>query len=121
MISDRLKLRRELLHMNQKELATKINVSPSTIGMYEQGRRAPDSNVLVRLANVLNCSTDYLLGRVKDPQTKIIKKEDLPEDLAPYVDYIEILKEYDLSDISPEGLKRLIEAAKDFNKKIEKE
>jgi transcriptional regulator with XRE-family HTH domain len=48
--------------MTQKELAKKVGVSASAIGMYEQGRRIPDSTVLTRLARILKCSTDELLG-----------------------------------------------------------
>ena len=54
-------LRRER-GMTQKELARRLGISPSAVGMYEQGRREPDSTLLSRLASVLECSTDELLG-----------------------------------------------------------
>lgn len=47
--------------MNQWELAQKMEVSPSTIGMYEQGRRAPSGQRLVLLGQLFGVSTDYLL------------------------------------------------------------
>ena len=46
---------------SQVELARRIGVSASAIGMYEQGRRAPSLGLLVRLAEEFGTTTDYLL------------------------------------------------------------
>lgn len=48
--------------MTQARLAAELGVSPSAVGMYEQGRRQPDGALLARMAAVLRCSTDELLG-----------------------------------------------------------
>ncbi|GEM_PF-360040 len=48
--------------MTQSQLAKRLGVSASAVGMYEQGRRQPDGDLLARMAAVLNCSTDELLG-----------------------------------------------------------
>ncbi len=57
--------------MNQWELAEKMEVSPSTIGMYEQGRREPSGRRLVLLGRLFGVSTDYLLtGRPVCPQDR---------------------------------------------------
>lgn len=47
--------------MNQMELAEKMEVSPSAIGMYEQGRREPSGAMLVRLGRLFGVTADYLL------------------------------------------------------------
>lgn len=47
--------------LTQAELARSIHVSPSTIGMYEQGRRLPAAPILVALSRVLGVSLDYLV------------------------------------------------------------
>lgn len=47
--------------LSQADLAAMINVSPSTIGMYEQGRREPSPGILVCLAKALGVTADYLL------------------------------------------------------------
>jgi transcriptional regulator with XRE-family HTH domain len=47
--------------LTQAELAKIIHVSPSTIGMYEQGRRLPAAPILVALSRVLGVSLDYLV------------------------------------------------------------
>ena len=46
---------------SQAELAWRIGVSTSAVGMYEQGRREPSLGLLVRLAQELGTTTDYLL------------------------------------------------------------
>lgn len=54
-----LRLRRG---MTQKELARRLGVSPSTVGMYEQGRRRPGPEMLLKLAAVLGTDVNGLLA-----------------------------------------------------------
>ncbi len=59
--------------MNQGELARKMEVSPSTIGMYEQGRREPSGRRLVLLGRLFGVTTDYLLtGRPVCPEDRAV-------------------------------------------------
>ena len=48
--------------MSQSELGKIISVAPSTIGMYEQGRRILEVPTLKKIASFFNVSVDYLLG-----------------------------------------------------------
>lgn len=72
--------------------------------------------MILNIANIFDVSTDYLLGRIDNPQHKIVPKEELPLELAKYVDYIEIFKGYSVEDISPEELREVIEFAKKSRK-----
>lgn len=54
----RLRLNNNML---QSDIAKKINVSTSAIGMWEQGRRQPDNEIVKQIANLFGVSTDYLL------------------------------------------------------------
>ena len=54
---------REEKGIRQKELATLINVSPSTVSNYEHNVHYPDVAILCQLADYFNVSTDYLLAR----------------------------------------------------------
>ena len=45
----------------QAELAQRLQVSPSALGMYEQERREPSMQTLVKLSRELGVTTDYLL------------------------------------------------------------
>lgn len=62
-IGDRIKKLRIMRGLTQKDIATLLDVSPSTIGMYEQNRREPDISTLIRISEQFNVSMDYLLGR----------------------------------------------------------
>lgn len=61
MFNDRLKELRNKAGLKQSELGEKVGVSASTIGMYEQGRRSPDREMLIKLSNVFNVTLDYLV------------------------------------------------------------
>ena len=61
MLGARIAALRRQAGMNQGELAKKLGISPSTVGMYEQGRREPSAEMLVRLAEAFSVSTDFLL------------------------------------------------------------
>ena len=47
--------------MSQAQLARQLGVSPSAVGMYEQGRREPSADVLVELGKIFSVSVDYIL------------------------------------------------------------
>lgn len=64
----RIALLRASKGWSQAELARRIGVSASAVGMYEQGRREPSLNLVVRLAQELGSTTDYLLlGKSSSP------------------------------------------------------
>lgn len=48
--------------MTQTDLARKLGISRSTVGMYELGRREPDFEILDLCADVFNVSVGYLVG-----------------------------------------------------------
>lgn len=58
----RLRLLRKQFGLTQEELGKKLGITPASIGLYEQGRRTPDNNMLIQLATLFNVSVDYLLG-----------------------------------------------------------
>lgn len=59
----RLKESRIAIRLTQEELAKKMNVSVKTISNWETAYSYPSLPVFIELANVLNLTTDYLLGR----------------------------------------------------------
>lgn len=58
-----LKSLRTAHSLTQDELAKKLKISRSTIGMYEKGAREPDFETLELIADFFNVDIDYLLGR----------------------------------------------------------
>ena len=61
MLGTRIAALRKQTGMSQAELAKHLRISASAVGMYEQGRREPSLGLLVRLAQELGVTTDYLL------------------------------------------------------------
>lgn len=59
----------------QEELADKLGINRSRIGMYETGRREPDFETTELIADFFNVDVDYLLGRTS-------KTTMLPESMA---------------------------------------
>jgi transcriptional regulator with XRE-family HTH domain len=59
----RLKNAREIRTLTQSDLASRAGLQPSAVSHFESGTRKPSFANLRRLADALNVSTDYLLGR----------------------------------------------------------
>ena len=70
MLSKQITYLRKLSGMSQSQLAAAINVSPSTIGMYEQGRRIPDIPTLISISRLFGVSLDYLITGENFNQTQ---------------------------------------------------
>ena len=67
MLGARIAALRRKRGLSQTQLAQAVGVSPSAIGMYEQGRREPSAALLVALAQQFDVSTDYLLTGKPSP------------------------------------------------------
>ena len=67
MLGARIAALRRSAGWSQSELAQQIQVSPSAVGMYEQGRREPSAEILVALAHIFGVTVDYLLTGQPSP------------------------------------------------------
>lgn len=91
MVGQRISQLRRSRNMTQRQLAKALSVSPSAIGMYEQGRRQPSAELIVAISEEFSVSTQWLLtGR---PYTTKDLREDLkmllsfpPADIPPSQD-----------------------------------
>ncbi len=63
----RLRDMREDADMTQRELAAVLGMSQPQYNRYEQGYRDIPTDILIRLADLYNTSTDFLLSRTDDP------------------------------------------------------
>ena len=61
MLGTRIAALRKQTGMSQAELAKRLRISASAVGMYEQGRREPSADTLVALSEIFGVTTDYLL------------------------------------------------------------
>ena len=77
MLSCRIVMLRRCSGMNQSQLAQQLHISPSAMGMYEQGRRTPSIEILVQLARIFDVSLDFLItGSEHRTQTDQKKQND---------------------------------------------
>lgn len=88
---------RRSLDMSQSELGIKIGVGKTTVSNWETGYSSPDPDSLVKLSNIFNCTTDYLLGRTDDKNVEILSGDKLPPELRGIIDAVGILKGTGLS------------------------
>ncbi|MBN2557947.1 MAG: helix-turn-helix transcriptional regulator [Clostridia bacterium] len=62
LLGKRIKEQRRKLELTQEKLSELCNLSPSYIGIIERGEKRVSVETLVRIANVLGVSADFLLG-----------------------------------------------------------
>ncbi|MBR4618208.1 MAG: helix-turn-helix transcriptional regulator [Bacilli bacterium] len=80
-----LKKIREKRKITQIKLSTEVEVSQEAISAYESGKALPSVETLIKLANYLNTSTDYLLGLTdNDLKVNDIKSNDYDELISVY-------------------------------------
>ena len=63
---ERLRAAREYRGLTQGDLAVRAQLQPSAISHFETGSRKPSFDNLRLLADTLDVTTDYLLGRVAE-------------------------------------------------------
>lgn len=82
----RLKELRKERKLTQVRLGSKLNYGYTAIANYESGRNQPNISDLIKLANFLQVSVDYLIGNsnVRYKAEKDIWKEALQENLKRY-------------------------------------
>ncbi len=64
----RLREAREMRGYKQEQLAERAKMPATTVAHFEAGTRKPSFDSLRKLAIALEITTDYLLGRVDDPE-----------------------------------------------------
>ena len=115
MLHKRLKELRKEFKMTQFEISEKINIPSSTYANWEQGTRTPDYEILVKIADIFNCTVDYLLGRTDSKNVEILSGDKLPPELRGIIDAIGILKGTGLSN---QDIQELLEMQAKLRKKI---
>ncbi len=94
----------------QKQLAKLASITEASLSRYENGLREPKINTLVKLAKVLGCTVDYMVGNTDVVDGIIVDRQKLPE-LLKTVDlkYLSIAKDLEHSNIPVEDLKAIVE------------
>ena len=74
---NRIREIRKARGLKLKEVGSLIGVSESTVSMYENSKREPDIATLIKLADLLDVSLDYLLCRVDHCDWAVKKEKEL--------------------------------------------
>lgn len=82
---DRLRHLRQQKHMTLDELAVALETTKTTLSRYENSKRVPDADFVVKVSHYFKVSTDYLLHLSNNPVTV----EDLLSKKHYYVDGLE--------------------------------
>ncbi|MFC7441433.1 helix-turn-helix domain-containing protein [Laceyella putida] len=67
MFSARLRSARKKKNLSQEKLAELVGTTKATISNYENEYSSPSNEMLIKLSDVLDVTTDYLLGRSDRP------------------------------------------------------
>lgn len=64
---ERLKELRKKYGYSREKLAELLNIGESNIPRYERGENTPSGDTVAKMAQILNVSSDYLLGLSETP------------------------------------------------------
>jgi transcriptional regulator with XRE-family HTH domain len=98
-----LKKLRDIWGLSQKELADKLNVKQATVSGWENGTREPDSATMIKLAEIFNCTVDYLLGRVDKPDRVLLYDSEGAE-----IGWAAVIDTARASGLTPEEMQQVI-------------
>ena len=65
-LGERIKSLRTKAGLTQKELGEKVGINYIQIGRYETKKATPSTDILNKLANALNTTTDFLMNGTQD-------------------------------------------------------
>lgn len=83
----RIRQLRLLNKLTAREFGEIFNISPSTVSLYESGKRVPSIDLIVKIAKYFNVSTDYLLGVTSIPDSSFSYTQDLNVDIVKVIEY----------------------------------
>ena len=79
MFDERLRLLRKKHGYTQVSLAETIGVSKGTVAMWETGKRTPDFETLIRLSDLFDVRTDYILGKSNNSSSAKLSDDDIEQ------------------------------------------
>ena len=79
MFDERLKLLRKKHGYTQVSLAETLGVSKGTVAMWETGKRTPDFETLIKLSDLFDVRTDYILGKSNDASSAKLSDDDIEQ------------------------------------------
>lgn len=114
-LGHRIRQKRNQLGLSQEKLAEACDLTQPFIGSIERGKKKPSVCTIVKIANALNISTDYLLSDslTNKNNNQFEYTESLMSDMDDY--------EVECINNTIVQMKKMVYRAKPVNKKIKKE
>ncbi|KJU90643.1 DNA-binding protein [Streptococcus salivarius] len=69
--AERLKELRKQAHLTQVELAKRLGIGQSSYADWERGKKKPTQENLVKIAQILDVSIDYLVGNSEEKSDEL--------------------------------------------------
>lgn len=107
MFAKRLKVLRKRLGITQAQFAEVFKIAHGTIAMWETGRREPDFETAIRIADYFHVSVDYLIGRDE-------KETPTPEDGGGHDDPLRSTLLHNFDQLNREGREKLVDISDDM-------
>ncbi|BBH21829.1 transcriptional regulator [Paenibacillus baekrokdamisoli] len=109
-IGSRIAKLREDQKWTQEHTASSLGISRAALSHYEKNRREPDSETLMKFADLFHVTVDYLVGRTSNPEIN------LDDPIRSFVDQLELSSEDLLNnfELTIDGRKLTIEEARRF-------
>ena len=98
---ENIRVLRKQSGLTMKQLGIELGMAESTVSLYETGKRSPDIQSLIRIADFFDVSLDYLCGRKCDNSERAISSKQS-----------KVLSLFD--DLNEEGKEKLIDYADDL-------
>lgn len=109
-IGEMIKELREEKNYTQKEFAEILNITTGCLSKYETGRTQPSIDMLIKIADTLNVTIDYLVGRCVGTVDYNMLKRNYVKSVSGF----EVLN--DLYSLDPRRRKLLVDVLHDFKK-----
>ena len=92
MIGDMICKLRKQKELSQSALGKILNLSASAIGMYDQNRRLPDTDTIIKLCSFFSVSADYILelSENEKPYEKSMRNDDVRNRIEQLMDENEL-------------------------------
>ena len=82
-INERIRALREDKDITQTELGKMLNIKQITLSQYERGKRQIPNEIIIKLAEIFDVTTDYIYG---------IEKKDKKDEVKEIKEQLEICK-----------------------------
>ena len=103
LVGRRIRRAREAASLSQGQLAEAIDRNQATVSYWESGRRSPDIEDLVALADALDVEVSFFFedDRIRQPRRVLLRAQGALKPLDDWADAIERFEEHVLEDLEP--------------------